>query len=650
MTKTREGSSRVEKRQYTRMGTVFPVEFEVLNPAGEKAPSSKFQQAFTRDVSAGGMCLEYKALDPETERLLRLPNASLDLTINTTFAKNPIKAVSRVVWIKKEERPLPVRYLIGVAYSQIDDKARRRIIKHANRLIWIPRFTVLGGIIVLALLANLFFNNQELLTENKKLVTQLVESAEKKSSVAADLYELQKRKSLLDQELSKAQQNIKNLETSLASLTAENTSQKNSYEKDLQTVLATQKDIGAELQTIQAGRERLQATYQDLSKTEELTATTALKQMYGWLKSHQNLRTGLVASFEGDPSLEDWGFTYDQSLVCQTFLLFGDVKNAEAILSFYDKRADQENGAFFNTYNTVDGRPVEHVIHAGPNIWLGIAALQYEHRMKDGRFLPLAKRIGEWTIRMQDPEGGIKGGPAFTWYSTEHNLDAYAFFRMLYQVTKDEKYKKASDKVLNWIIKYAYSVKERRINRGKGDATIATDTFSWSIAALGPATLKGIEFDPEAIMDFAEKHCEVTVSYKQPSGKIAKARGFDFAKAENIGRGGVISTEWTAQVIVTYQILADYFESKGDKDKAALYREKTNFYLNELQKLIITSPSRTGQGRGCLPYASVDSVDTGHGWRTPKGKRTGSVSGTAYGVFAWAGYNPFSLDNKKAIH
>ena len=128
------------------------------------------------------------------------------------------------------------------------------------------------------------------------------------------------------------------------------------------------------------------------------------------------------------------------------------------------------------------------------------------------------------------------------------------------------------------------------------------------------------------------------------------ATGFDFAKAQNLGRGGIISCEWTAQGIVTYQVLSRYYDLLGNQEKAVFYREKADFYLNELQKLIITSPSRTGQGRGCLPYASLDNVETGHGWRTPRGRRTGSVSGTAYGIFSWVGYNPFDLDNNKEIH
>lgn len=48
--------------------------------------------------------------------------------------------------------------------------------------------------------------------------------------------------------------------------------------------------------------------------------------------------------------------------------------------------------------------------------------------------------------------------------------------------------------------------------------------------------------------------------------------------------------------------------------------------------MVISSPSPSGQGQGCLPYASSDFVDTGHGWMTPKGKNTGSVSATIYTI------------------
>ncbi len=630
------------------MKTVFPVELTILNEHGEKV-SRHLLQGFTRDVSLGGICIELKSFGKETERDLSIPGASLDLLINPPFTLHPIQARASVVWMKKAQEIPPIRYIIGAAYTQIEPKAQRRIAAYAQRLIWIPRVSMVLGIGLLMLAANLFLSEQKLLHENKKLVNQLIQNAEKKSDVASKLVEIKNAKLQLSGGLDQAHRKIKELESKLSAAETESAEALQAYQKELAANFDKQKDLSERLKSVESGQAVLETAYQDIQKSERLTASAALHKMYEWLQSHRNLKTGLVASFEGDPALENVAFTYDLSLAAQTFLLFGDIRDAAEILTFFDVRAEREEGAFLNAYSTRDGAPVESLIHTGPNVWVGIAALQYEYRVKDGKYIELARTIGDWLIAQQDKEGGVKGGPHFNWYSTEHNLDAYAFFGMLYRITQDQKYKDAQDKTFSWIRKYAYSLTERRMNRGKGDATIATDTFSWAVAAIGPEKLKASDFDPEAIMEFAEEHCKVTISYKQPGGKPAQAVGFDFAKAQNVGRGGIISCEWTAQVVVTYQVLARYFESLGNREKANFYRDKANYYLSELQKLIITSPSRIGKGRGCLPYASIDNAETGHGWRTPKGIRTGSVAGTAYGIFAWTGFNPFDLDNTVEI-
>lgn len=631
------------------MNTVFPVELEKFRE-NDKDPASSLLQGFTRDISAGGMCIEVKSADPQIEILVGTPHTRLSLTIDPPFTRNPIQAVASIAWVRRQGELLPARYLIGVSYTQIDEKAKRRLFKYARRLIWIPRLTAAAGLLMLLVIGGLFIHNQKLILENKGLVNRMVEGAERKSDVASELYDLQREKLSLESSLIKSKNVIRELESSIKTYQDENVSQKIAFEKELEASLAAQREISEKLKALQGSSQKLQETYRSLEETEKLTATATLRHMVEWIKSHQNLKTGLVASFEGDAGLHDWAFTYDQSLACQVYLLFNDLESARRILSFYASRAEKDNGAYFNAYHAGDGSTIERTVHVGPNVWIGIAALQYEKRVKDGQFLGIARSVADWVLKMQDEEGGLKGGPAFTWYSTEHNLDAYAFLQMMHQITGEARYEEASKKTLSWIKKYAYSVKEKRMNRGKGDATIATDTFSWAIAAMGPQTLLSIEFDPEAIVQFAEEHCEVSVSYKQPNGKSATARGFDFSKAENVGRGGVISTEWTAQMIVTYQILSRHFRGTGDTAKADFYSQKADLYLNELQKLLITSPSRTGQGRGCLPYASSDHVDTGHGWRTPRGRRTGSVSGTAYGIFAWVHYNPFDLENKRSVN
>lgn len=230
-----------------------------------------------------------------------------------------------------------------------------------------------------------------------------------------------------------------------------------------------------------------------------------------------------------------------------------------------------------------------------------------------------------------------------SWYSTEHHLDAYAFYKMLARVTNMNKYEQAAEKTLSWLVRHTYDRQDLPVKRGKGDSTIATDTYAWSIAAIGPAKLKTLGMDSDKIMEFVEENCMVEVNFNRPGGQVVKIQGFDFAPQHHVSRGGVVSSEWTAQMVVSFKIMADYYFKNGRVDKAAVYQDKADNYLGQLGNMIISSPSPSGQGEGCLPYATQGYVDTGHGWMTPKGKHTGSVSGTAYTIFAYYGINPLEL-------
>jgi hypothetical protein len=323
---------------------------------------------------------------------------------------------------------------------------------------------------------------------------------------------------------------------------------------------------------------------------------------------------------------------------------FSDFERARKMLDFFSRRARRSDGFFMNAYYVNDGTPVEYIAHSGPNIWLGIAALRYTDKTGDNRFLPMAEDIARAIIKIQseDPEGGIRGGPSVDWYSTEHNLDAYAFFNIMHSITSKEIYRASRDKVLQWLIAHSYDKPDIPIKRGRGDSTIATDTYAWSIAALGPEKLTAMDMNPDKILEFARDNCAVEVEYTAADGKQALIKGFDFAPASHVARGGVISTEWTAQMIISYRIMADYYRAKDVQTKALAYEQTADEHLASLCTMIISSPSPTGQGEGCLPYASAESVDTGHGWTTPKGKTTGSVSGTAYTIFAYYNYNPLA--------
>ena len=145
------------------------------------------------------------------------------------------------------------------------------------------------------------------------------------------------------------------------------------------------------------------------------------------------------------------------------------------------------------------------------------------------------------------------------------------------------------------------------------------------------------------LLEFAIENCLVETEFTDRFGKVITLKGFDFAKYQHLPRGGVISCEWTAQMVLAFNIMAGYYFEKGQLKKATYYQNEATKYLDELSKMVISSPSAFGQGAWCLPYASQENVDTGHGWRTPKGSRTGSVAATAYTIFAISKFNPLKL-------
>lgn len=632
-----------ERRKYLRLDTVFPVQFRFASADG-KFFLSNWLQGFTNNISSGGICLSINNLDADLLKLLREKKAKLLLEIDLPILRRPIPARAGVAWVKEAPGGIN-RHFIGLSYEDISVKQNNRLLRYAR----IKKFfspVTLGLIVILAVALgiNSYFN-VKLTRSNKLLVEELV-SALKDSSVVRQkikktiaqrqdlqlkLKSLEGRINFAEEKRSSSQivslEQIKQLNDLVGKLTLE----KKSLQEELAAVLHKEDVAAGELLLL------------DQKKTALEKAN--LDKMYQWLKIHQNPRTGLVMSFEGDKDTANWAFTYDQALLVQVYTQFSDFARAKKILDFFVNDAKRENDWFFNAYYVNDGSPVEFLTRTGPNIWIGLAIMQYTQKTRDKGYLDLAENIARVIINLQnkDKDAGIRGGPAVGWYSTEHNLDAYAFFNMLSKVTGKQMYREAAEKTINWLTLHTYDSQDLPVKRGKGDSTIATDTYAWSIAAIGPQKLKDRGMNPDKIMEFVEENCSAEVNFIRPNGQNVRIKGFDFAPQRNMARGGVVSSEWTAQMIVSFKIMADYYFKKGDLLKGRNYEKKAETYLGELGNMIISSSSPSGQGEGCLPYATQDYVDTGHGWTTPKGSRTGSVSGTTYALFAYHGFNPLEL-------
>ena len=631
-----------ERRKYVRLDSVFPVQFRLLSLDG-KVLLSEWMQGFTNNIGKGGICLEVNNLRDSDASLIRNNQAMLSLKIEMPVSKRPVEATSKPAWV----RLVPgaqAKYLIGLAYHTIDPKQGARILRHAlTKKFFPPAAIALVVVLAVGLGVNTYFNIK-LIKGNKALVNQLITILQDSSIAQQKIKQIVRDKEGLTLQLQSLEQHIQSLEEEKQKRKEEanKIDQLNGIIEKL-----NKEKSGLQEQMIGLQHKETAVTDQllDLEKKKDTIEKANFDKMYQWLKVHQNPKTGLVMSFEGDSDISDWGFIYDQSLLVQAYTNFSDFDRAKKILNFFGKKAERVDGRFVNAYYVNDGDPAEFVVHAGPNIWLGIAALQYTKKTQDKSFIKLAEDIGSSIIALQneDPEGGIRGGPSVTWYATEHNLDAYAFFNMLYSTTGKEQYAKARDKVLDWIVAHTYDKNDVPIKRGKGDSTIATDTYAWSIAAIGPSKLEEIGMNPDRIMEFAQNNCAAEVSFKRPDNQVVTIKGFDFAPQKNVARGGIVSAEWTGQMIVSLKIMADYYYKKDMAAKGRAYEKKAEEYLASLGGMVISSPSPSGQGESCMPYATQDFVDTGHGWMTPKGKSTGSVAGTAYYLFAYYNYNPLEL-------
>ncbi|MFH1479171.1 MAG: PilZ domain-containing protein [Candidatus Omnitrophota bacterium] len=662
----KDTDKKTDRREYVRLESVFPVEFQFLEKENHGSITD-IMQGYTRNISKGGICLEVNTTDLGFEDTLKRKDVDLNIRFHIPISHKETRAFGDIIWYKKIGFGYPAKYLIGFSFKEIDKNEINRIYRNALRMYLMPRI-VLALVIFLILGIGYFYAaDYRLQAENKRLTQRLVELSTKKSGFEKDIIDIDDKYKDIEEKLSgnesilqEYREKIRELEGETASLKEKEKSALKEDDKEtldrLSEVMLEKERLSEELTSLAEERRSLENRIKELTENRVL-AEDALKEflpsfevvegksmesMYRWIKNHQDKSTGLVISYEGDKDLEDWSFTYDQSLSAQCFILKSDKDRAMSIFDFYKKRAEKAKGAFINAYDASTGFPIEYNVHSGPNVWLGIAILRYTDKFDDTGYLEVAEGIANWLIKLQnqDPDYGIRGGPDFGWFSTEHNLDAYAFFGLLYEVTAKDIYKDAREKTFEWIKDNAYNYKEGRLNRGKGDATIATDTFAWAIASIGPERLKEEGMDPDQIIDFAEENCLVTTEFIRPDGEKISVTGFDFGKHEHLARGGVVSTEWTAQMIVTLNIMAEYHKKREDLKRALVYKRKADFYLSELEKMIIVSLSKIGQGEGCLPYASQDDVDTGHGWRAPKGSRTGSTAGTSYTIFAKNNYNP----------
>ncbi|WP_411346618.1 hypothetical protein ACE3MZ_11785 [Paenibacillus sp. WLX1005] len=193
----------------------------------------------------------------------------------------------------------------------------------------------------------------------------------------------------------------------------------------------------------------------------------------------------LVRSFQvpnDDPdrfsNINRRSWIYDDALAVIAFSMAGDQERASKILSSLQV-LQANDGSLEFAYDVYSGR-MDTVKRSGAIAWVGYAAIVYEKYFGDSTYRPFSEKIADYLLTMQDKStGSFKGGPDVNWYSTEHNIDCYFFFRDLYELSKKPSYFDAAKAVRDSLTKNHWVSSEKRFYQGLGDDAYALDTSSW---------------------------------------------------------------------------------------------------------------------------------------------------------------------------
>ncbi len=219
---------------------------------------------------------------------------------------------------------------------------------------------------------------------------------------------------------------------------------------------------------VQSGSNSPQEQGEESSFFRGALLRTGLARAYEFLDTMmdayaQGQQLRLIQSFSDQIGLLSTSFVYDDAVVINAFLLRGssaDIQRAvvlgETLLyaQQHDPAGDgRVRQAYFVNQPDSNGVFLQEALApfffigsaTGDMSWTGMALAHLFQRTSDHRFLDGAIRLGQWIVNNAFSAtgpggftGGVDGGNnRVTFKSTEHNIDAFALFQMLAELTGD---------------------------------------------------------------------------------------------------------------------------------------------------------------------------------------------------------------------
>ena len=279
----------------------------------------------------------------------------------------------------------------------------------------------------------------------------------------------------------------------------------------------------------------------------------SLARAYQFLNQMMDIRTTgpaprLVQSYTGGllgQRGDTTASTYDNALLIDAYLAertAGGVARAETIgnaLLYLQAHEPAHDGRLHNAYAPVplnDANAIQVTDQAsstGTLAWAGQALVQLYAATRIRAYLRGAIDLGEWIqsqCRDGRGSGGYTGGDTaagakIPWESTEHNIDVYAFFRLLAQETGDPVWSQRAAWARRFVVSMWDPAQSRFYLGTTGDGGRRNDTAqvedvnSWSYLALhDPAYAGSVSWDVANLSVSAAGYRGVTYCTGDPTG------------------------------------------------------------------------------------------------------------------------------------
>ncbi len=259
-------------------------------------------------------------------------------------------------------------------------------------------------------------------------------------------------------------------------------------------------------------------------------------------------------------------------------------------------------------------------ISVGNNAWAMLALLGLYKRTFDVQYLECAGRIGQFIKSFRNNGGlyqGFLGGldnpesqtPSIrTWASSEHNIDVYAAFSLMHEITGEPDWLSDAQHAYKFVEDMWDSLGEYYLtgtldnnNLNREEGKLPVDVQSWSILSL-----------PNTIDHHPQIFSSVEYNHRLQHHNFS---GFDF----NNDKDG-IWFEGTAHMVLSY-----YMYDNNIADDLA----------EELRIVQQTTPFGNGLG---ISAACHDGISTGFGFKLFRRLHVGA---TAWHIFAQLKFNPY---------